>query len=970
MATRNPFDQEHDLPASPFDASPFDRDPRDNDIPPLDDLDEMLAVWPDDPQHLPAPPLGPHPDPRDEDVPPPDDQPTSPFSDVDEYAAQIQEENSHLYPNGSSPDEIQASKDLYERVHDEGSPPVENLDALPAKNLDPTYDLFPGTNDYILDPQGKRERPIFDTRARWSPNRAQYAAWVRDGQHPGLPKIDNITAVIRAHKAKHGKDHEYDMLKAQLPMIIRSNRTLDPKRERAKIHALRHGFVHNRETVHEWDGLTEDQREAVFSVLANISWITDVARSAGGDLYAVARHGWTPKNEAEHHLAFEHADDLLVKLTGQTTDPAPKGLRSTRYVAHDPGILSKAETEIEPLARPEQSPPTQQHALPPQRRQQNTDKAEHNLARLQDAQRFVPCSRFSEPDWKKLGWSYHAAEAGGDIPPGTGLHLWRDYSATDPARFHDGECEREWARFKPQGGNTIATAFYLFQQLGWKWPAQHRQKPRTNTRPASRNGTQPDSGWSAPDESSDQRDEEGRLFVPKIRSSSIHRMFRDAKIYPVRDEGDPTTLFYTETPDPVTWTDVQQGKVRPQDPHVCEFLYDLQSEHYAHQISRGDEMISVPANFPLQRFRSANVSLASQRKINRLQLYFEQLPPWDGRERIATIVDRCFELVDDDHAHAVAAWVGRYLFVGTVIRSFHPGFPMHRMPVLIGSRGIGKSSLVEYVPPLRSMHTSSVRPTAEPRELIETTAGFSIVELDELEKMRTCDVGKFKTFLSRDKETARPAYAHYSITVPRPFLLVGTANAASEGIFPFDESEALARRVAIVEVDFKIPPAEIRQLVENDRPQLYAEALVIYKMLLEVDTDALEALRAYMEMSESLHAWNDSLFRQLQVQDETAHGIAQRIKKMYTDPNPPEAATLDELLYGFGFIHDSTEGRRKAERHADTPPQPAAVPPHLQHKLTDPAYLRFRQSVGSQLSQIGVQKIRGYRNGVRVWLRC
>ena len=171
-------------------------------------------------------------------------------------------------------------------------------------------------------------------------------------------------------------------------------------------------------------------------------------------------------------------------------------------------------------------------------------------------------------------------------------------------------------------------------------------------------------------------------------------------------------------------------------------------------------------------------------------------------------------------------------------------------------------------------------------------------------------------------------------------------------------------------MDFKIPPAEIRQLIENDRAQLYAEALHIYKMLLEVDTGDLEALRAYMEMSESLHAWNDSLFRQLQVQDETAHGIAQRIKKMYTDPNPPEAATLDELLYGFGFIHDSTEGRRKAERHADTPPQPVAVPPHLQHKLTDPAYLRFRQSVGSQLSQIGVQKIRGYRNGVRVWLRC
>ena len=114
--------------------------------------------------------------------------------------------------------------------------------------------------------------------------------------------------------------------------------------------------------------------------------------------------------------------------------------------------------------------------------QQYTNDPEWTLYLVRDALAAVPASAFDDParynDWcLKIGGSLYGAELAGEIPSGTGLKLWDDYSAGG-GKYTQGDCAKRWNGFN--GKAKIGTFFKLFQdEFGWnrpRKPADTRQR--------------------------------------------------------------------------------------------------------------------------------------------------------------------------------------------------------------------------------------------------------------------------------------------------------------------------------------------------------------------------------------------------------------------------------------------------------------------------------------------------------------
>ena len=100
-------------------------------------------------------------------------------------------------------------------------------------------------------------------------------------------------------------------------------------------------------------------------------------------------------------------------------------------------------------------------------------------ARVRSALRFLPCAALHYDDWLYVGMALHCGEHYGCVDDG--LALWREWSATDPARYKVGECAAKWRGFDPDGGRTLGTLFWLAKQHGWKGQRSPRlSKPKVD----------------------------------------------------------------------------------------------------------------------------------------------------------------------------------------------------------------------------------------------------------------------------------------------------------------------------------------------------------------------------------------------------------------------------------------------------------------------------------------------------------
>ncbi len=88
---------------------------------------------------------------------------------------------------------------------------------------------------------------------------------------------------------------------------------------------------------------------------------------------------------------------------------------------------------------------------------------------LVEALEFIDPATLGYNDWEQVGMALHES--------GLPCHVWADWSRRDPARFHEGECERKWRGFgngsTKVGSGTVAK---MARDRGWR-PARGGGRP-------------------------------------------------------------------------------------------------------------------------------------------------------------------------------------------------------------------------------------------------------------------------------------------------------------------------------------------------------------------------------------------------------------------------------------------------------------------------------------------------------------
>ena len=211
--------------------------------------------------------------------------------------------------------------------------------------------------------------------------------------------------------------------------------------------------------------------------------------------------------------------------------------------------------------------------------------------------------------------------------------------------------------------------------------------------------------------------------------------------------------------------------------------------------------------------------------LNALELAFakyafhpvrEYLKPlvWDGTPRLDALLIDCFDAEDTPYTRAVA----RKWMAAAVARVMRPGCKFDAALVLVGPQGIGKSSFAAILS--RGWYNDSIINMSS-KDGYESIHGSWIIELSELASVKRADLESVKSFLSKQEDTYRAAYARRVTTHPRQCVFLGSTNEVE-----FLRDRTGARRFwPVVTGTRMLDRAKLRADVD----QLWAEAVVRWK---------------------------------------------------------------------------------------------------------------------------------------------
>ena len=241
------------------------------------------------------------------------------------------------------------------------------------------------------------------------------------------------------------------------------------------------------------------------------------------------------------------------------------------------------------------------------------------------------------------------------------------------------------------------------------------------------------------------------------------------------------------------------------------------------------------------KIKDALLTAASERVFHPIKDYLNQLPVWDGNERVDRLLIDYLGAEDNKYTRAVM----RKTLVAAVARIYEPGTKFDYILVLNGPQGIGKSTFFAKLGGAwfsDSLTVSDMRDKAGAEKL----QGYWILELGELAGLRKIDVETVKSFITRTDDKFRHSYGVNVENHPRQCIIVGSTN----NISGFLRDITGNRRFWPVRVSGG------KKSVWNmqDVDQIWAEALARYKdgedlilkgdeelMALEEQRDAMEA---------------------------------------------------------------------------------------------------------------------------------
>lgn len=236
-----------------------------------------------------------------------------------------------------------------------------------------------------------------------------------------------------------------------------------------------------------------------------------------------------------------------------------------------------------------------------------------------------------------------------------------------------------------------------------------------------------------------------------------------------------------------------KGKVL-EDSHLVKMQYFMQKTIGLSGISKEAVM-------------AAAQHYASQNSYDEAKDWVQSLK-WDKKPRLKTWVSRATGVEQGDYH----AGIGSQWFLGLIKRIMEPGCIFDHCLVMIGSQGIGKTSLFRIIGgPWYKNYTGAM----DNKDFFLALRGAVIVDLDEGASLYRSDAIKIKSIITNTHDEFRAPYDRLMKKYPRRFVFSMSTNDTE----PFKDVTGNRRYWTIdgeEKIDFK--------WLEKNREQLYAEA--------------------------------------------------------------------------------------------------------------------------------------------------
>lgn len=287
------------------------------------------------------------------------------------------------------------------------------------------------------------------------------------------------------------------------------------------------------------------------------------------------------------------------------------------------------------------------------------------------------------------------------------------------------------------------------------------------------------------------KDSSTRLTIARERSSSAAKDFEEAEVINLNDETNDEWKANLDTDK----KGITKGTLAN-----CELIFDndlnlkgsirYNAFNYIREVVgqlpwriKGDlsnwkdaDEANMRAYFE-KEYEVANKSLINdaldiafdKRQYHPVKEYLDNLPQWDGIERIKDILPDFLGVEDSKYTRTAF----RKSLVACVARIYNPGCKFDYVLTLVGEEGKGKSTILSK---LGGKWFSDNFSTPSGKESKEQLMGVWIVEIPELAGIRKADAEAIKSYLSIQHDRFRPAYGKNVINAPRQCVFFGTTN--------------------------------------------------------------------------------------------------------------------------------------------------------------------------------------------------
>lgn len=164
----------------------------------------------------------------------------------------------------------------------------------------------------------------------------------------------------------------------------------------------------------------------------------------------------------------------------------------------------------------------------------------------------------------------------------------------------------------------------------------------------------------------------------------------------------------------------------------------------------------------------AAMSLAQKNQRDELADWLKSLH-WDGLPRLDAWLFHAAGAPQDEYHTSLA----RNFIISMVARGLLPGCKVDTMPVLEGSQGKGKSTLLSV---LGGRFYAELTESLDNKDFMVSIQGRWLVEVAELDAFNKSAVTRIKQVLSSPVDRFRPPYGRHAIDAPRRTVFAGTTN--------------------------------------------------------------------------------------------------------------------------------------------------------------------------------------------------